>query len=71
MNQEQFIAIMPYICADLVAMISNKEFRSMMQYISFIPLSSTPCLKKSKQRYGNTVRICSIPCFGKKKKQEA
>ena len=25
MNQEQFIAIMPYICADLVAMISNKQ----------------------------------------------
>jgi len=25
MNQEQFIAIMPYICVDLVAMISNKQ----------------------------------------------
>ena len=25
MNQEQFIATMPYICADLVAMISNKQ----------------------------------------------
>ena len=61
MTQEQFAAMMPYICSDLVEMISKKmNCLLKKQSADYIPQNYTSFLKMKRLRCGITVQICFI-----------
>ena len=67
MGHEQFVAIMPYISADLVNMIVQKQ--NITEADALNKLYSSRLY--GKQRYGNIAPICCTLCSLKKNKQEA
>ena len=70
MDQNQFAAIMPYISADLVGMIAEKEnISEMLQSRSCIIQSYMPSLSKRIRKFGTTVRICCIRFWNRKKRR--
>ena len=70
MNQEQFAAIMPYISADLVEMIAKKKSISENDAITKLYNSELyAILSRRIQKFGNTVPICCIRFWNRKKRR--
>ena len=69
MGQEQFVAIMPAISADLVAMITDKQCISEEEVIKQLYASKLYAALE-RRRYGSTVLVCCTHCMNRKKERE-
>lgn len=71
MGKEQFLAVMPYISADLISMIAKKKQVTEDEAIAMLYASKLyAALDRRRPRSGSTARRCFIRFLNRKNKRE-